>query len=328
MMLAIRGTFIHCTCAPPSLDSGGTAELEVLEDTLIVVNAPPPHGNGAIAHVARGAAAADALTRRLGLRDDGNGDGADGAADSGGDRGEGADKTNDAAAPRVRRMRPSEFALPGFIDLHVHAPQAPYAGTATDRPLMGADGWLEQCVRGCSFVRAIPLLRSSSDCVLIPLLRPAGTTWRCPAPTLRGMRASFPLHLSPSHTIALTIALALSLSRSRYTFPAERAMRDTALAARVYDTVVTRLLRHGTTTAVYFGSIHAAATRALADACATRGQRAIVGKVRACWFSYLMTIDFSSEQHDEARARDGANSPPPFSSHSISRARAAALAEP
>ena len=105
-------------------------------------------------------------------------------------------------------------------------------------------------------------------------------------------------------------------------------MRDTALAARVYDTVVTRLLRHGTTTAVYFGSIHAAATRALADACATRGQRAIVGKVRACWFSYLMTIDFSSEQHDEARARDGANSPPPFSSHSISRARAAALAEP
>ena len=36
-----------------------------------------------------------------------------------------------------------EFLIPGLIDLHIHAPQFAYTGTATDRPLMGADGWLE-----------------------------------------------------------------------------------------------------------------------------------------------------------------------------------------
>jgi guanine deaminase len=36
-----------------------------------------------------------------------------------------------------------EFLSPGMIDLHIHAPQYAYSGTATDRPLMGADGWLE-----------------------------------------------------------------------------------------------------------------------------------------------------------------------------------------
>ena len=36
-----------------------------------------------------------------------------------------------------------EFLCPGLIDLHIHAPQYSYSGTATDRPLMGDDGWLE-----------------------------------------------------------------------------------------------------------------------------------------------------------------------------------------
>jgi guanine deaminase len=37
----------------------------------------------------------------------------------------------------------TEFLCPGFIDLHIHAPQFIYTGTATDRPLMGPGGWLE-----------------------------------------------------------------------------------------------------------------------------------------------------------------------------------------
>ena len=37
----------------------------------------------------------------------------------------------------------NSFLIPGLIDLHIHAPQFAYTGTATDRPLMGADGWLE-----------------------------------------------------------------------------------------------------------------------------------------------------------------------------------------
>ena len=36
-----------------------------------------------------------------------------------------------------------EFLCPGMIDLHIHAPQYAFTGTATDRPLMGANGWLE-----------------------------------------------------------------------------------------------------------------------------------------------------------------------------------------
>ena len=35
------------------------------------------------------------------------------------------------------------FLVPGMIDLHIHAPQFAYTGTATDRPLMGPNGWLE-----------------------------------------------------------------------------------------------------------------------------------------------------------------------------------------
>jgi len=35
------------------------------------------------------------------------------------------------------------FLCLGMIDLHCHAPQFAYAGTGTDRPLTGANGWLE-----------------------------------------------------------------------------------------------------------------------------------------------------------------------------------------
>jgi guanine deaminase len=40
-------------------------------------------------------------------------------------------------------LKEHEFACPGLIDLHIHAPQYAFAGTATDRPLMGSNGWLE-----------------------------------------------------------------------------------------------------------------------------------------------------------------------------------------
>lgn len=46
-------------------------------------------------------------------------------------------------AEHVIVLQPREFLIPGMIDLHIHAPQYAYTGTATDRPLMGADGWLE-----------------------------------------------------------------------------------------------------------------------------------------------------------------------------------------
>jgi guanine deaminase len=102
-----------------------------------------------------------------------------------------------------------EFLVPGMIDLHIHAPQYSYAGTATDRPLMGPDGWLET-----------------------------------------------------------------------YTFPAEaRLGSDLRAAQRVYRQVVRSTLAHGTTTALYFATLHLEPTKVLADAAMEHGQRALVGKV-------------------------------------------------
>jgi guanine deaminase len=59
-------------------------------------------------------------------------------------------------------LKEHEFACPGLIDLHIHAPQYAFAGTATDRPLMGSDGWLEtytfpteESFRDLSFARQV-----------------------------------------------------------------------------------------------------------------------------------------------------------------------------
>ncbi len=95
--------------------------------------------------------------------------------------------------------------LPGFVDLHIHAPQWPQLGKALDVPL---EVWLQQ-----------------------------------------------------------------------YTFPLEARYRDRAFAEQVYTDMVGNLLAEGTTTAVYFATIHDGASRALAEICLAKGQRAFVGKV-------------------------------------------------
>jgi guanine deaminase len=102
-------------------------------------------------------------------------------------------------------MPANGYVLPGFVDLHVHAPQYPQLGKALHVPL---EVWLQT-----------------------------------------------------------------------YTFPLEAKYADLAFARRSYDALVADLLANGTTTAVYFATIHDAATRLLVDICIARGQRALVGKV-------------------------------------------------
>ncbi len=63
-----------------------------------------------------------------------------------------------------------------------------------------------------------------------------------------------------------------------YTFPTEAAFVDTDYARTVWDDMVPSLLANGTTTAVYYSSIHLEATTALAEACIRHGQRAWVGR--------------------------------------------------
>lgn len=64
-----------------------------------------------------------------------------------------------------------------------------------------------------------------------------------------------------------------------YTFPLEARYGDERFAAGVYGSLVRGLLSRGTTTAVYYSSIHEPATVALASACVEHGQRAFVGRV-------------------------------------------------
>jgi len=97
------------------------------------------------------------------------------------------------------------YLLPGFIDLHVHAPQYPQLGSALDVPL---EVWLQ-----------------------------------------------------------------------KYTFPLEARYEDLAFAKRSYGLLVDDLLANGTTTALYFATVHQDATRSLADICLEKGQRALIGKV-------------------------------------------------
>ena len=63
-----------------------------------------------------------------------------------------------------------------------------------------------------------------------------------------------------------------------YTFPTEAAFADTDYARTIWDDMVPTLLANGTTTAVYYGSVHLDATTALAETCIRHGQRAWVGR--------------------------------------------------
>ena len=64
-----------------------------------------------------------------------------------------------------------------------------------------------------------------------------------------------------------------------HTFPLEARYADADFAQTVWDDLVSTLLSHGTTTAVYYSSIHEEATHRLAATCAAQGQRALVGRV-------------------------------------------------
>lgn len=66
---------------------------------------------------------------------------------------------------------------------------------------------------------------------------------------------------------------------NKYTFPAESKFSDLEFAQTVYDKVVKRTLKSGTTTACYFATIHLEASLLLADIMVKHGQRGYVGKV-------------------------------------------------
>jgi guanine deaminase len=89
------------------------------------------------------------------------------------------------------------------------------------------------------------------------------------------------LHVHAPQWPQLGLALDLPLEEwlQACTFPLEARYADTDYARLVYESLVDALLANGTTTAVYFGTIHLAATQALAEICLRRSQRALIGRV-------------------------------------------------
>jgi guanine deaminase len=64
-----------------------------------------------------------------------------------------------------------------------------------------------------------------------------------------------------------------------HTFPLERSLTDPAAAEPVWQHLVSTLLAHGTTTAVYYATTSVDSTTLLAQTCAVLGQRAWIGRV-------------------------------------------------
>ncbi|WP_251546118.1 guanine deaminase [Limosilactobacillus caecicola] len=108
-------------------------------------------------------------------------------------------------ADRLLKAADGQVILPGFVDLHVHAPQWPNAGLALDLPL---EDWLQH-----------------------------------------------------------------------YTFPLEAKYCDPAFASQVYPTLVKELLNNGTTTVLFFGTIHNQDNLILAQECLKQGLRSLIGRV-------------------------------------------------
>src|SRR5262249_9564356 len=88
------------------------------------------------------------------------------------------------------------------------------------------------------------------------------------------------LHIHAPEWPPLGMALDLPLEGwlQAYPFPLESRYADVDFARPVYESLVDGLLANGTTTAVYFGTLHLPATRILADICLERRQRAFIGR--------------------------------------------------
>ncbi|KAI1260407.1 guanine deaminase [Xylariaceae sp. FL1019] len=87
---------------------------------------------------------------------------------------------------------------------------------------------------------------------------------------------------------------------SEVTFPNEAKFADEEYARRVYDNAIEGFLQQGITTASYYSSMHAGATKILAELCLEKGQRALVGK---CNMS-RNAPDYYRDESIEASLRD------------------------
>ena len=87
------------------------------------------------------------------------------------------------------------------------------------------------------------------------------------------------VHAPQYPQLATALHVPLEVWLQTHTFPLEARYSELAFARRTYEALVQDLLSVGTTTALFFATIHQDATRLLVDICLEQGLRALVGKV-------------------------------------------------
>jgi guanine deaminase len=88
----------------------------------------------------------------------------------------------------------------------------------------------------------------------------------------------------------------------KYTFVAEQQFAERAHARRVANLFLDECLRHGTTTAASFCTVHAHSVDALFESAAERGMRCIAGKCLMDRHAPAALRDTAQRGHDESRA--------------------------
>jgi guanine deaminase len=158
-----------------------------------------------------------------------------------------------------------------FLGNALHAPRRDDLELLRDALIvLGDDGRIASVHAQPSAVRDRLVQRFSADDALVRL--------RADQYLLPGL---VDLHIHAPQWPQLGKALELPLEEwlQAHTFPLEARYADTAYARAVYGDLVTALLANGTTTAVYFASLHLPATQILADVCLAKSQRALIGRV-------------------------------------------------
>jgi len=158
-----------------------------------------------------------------------------------------------------------ELAVTGRM---FHAPTPDKLGIIDGVITVGADGVI------------VDVVHDASSPVAIELVSRARTVWRM-APHERLLPGLVDTHVHAPQWPQLGTGLDLPLESWLFdhTFPLEARYADVGFARDVWEHMVPTLLGLGTTTAVYYSSIHEDATRLLAERCAVGGQRAFVGRV-------------------------------------------------
>jgi guanine deaminase len=87
-----------------------------------------------------------------------------------------------------------------------------------------------------------------------------------------------------------------------YTYPAELAFADDAVARETAQLFCDELLRHGTTTALVFCSVHAGSVDALFEAASGRNMRLIAGKVLMDRHAPAGLTDTAQSGYDQSKA--------------------------